>query len=111
MKNYVNGFGKWSRLNEQEDRMGRFDSNNMGETQETELILTLGTDFAEYAEWFAKYAEICPDCRIMDVTSGGNDMEFTVVGPEDQIAALQQEQRTNMGMDDDGDFEIRRSRF
>jgi len=104
MKNYVKGFGNWNRLNEQDDRMGRFDS-------ETELVLTLGTDFAEYAEWFARYAEICPDCRIMDVTSGGNDMEFTVAGPEDQIAALQQEQRSNMGMDDEGDFEIRRSRF
>lgn len=104
MKNYVNGFGKWSRLNEQEDRRDRRDS-------ETELNLTLGTNFAEYADWFSSYAEICPNCVITDVTSTGNDMEFTVVGPQAEIDALVREQKMNMGMDpdeDDIDFRPRR---
>lgn len=95
MKTYVNGFGKWSRLNEQEGRRER--------DSETELTLTLGTNFEEYAYWFSKYAEICPNCVITDVMSTKNDMEFTVAGPQDEIDALLRETKMNMGMDPDED--------
>lgn len=100
MKNYVNGFGKWNRLNEHGTSRRR--------DSETELVLTLGTDFAEYADWFARYAEICPNCVVINVLSTRNDMEITVAGPQDEIDALIREQKSNMGMDPNaGDIDFR----